>query len=85
MAVWELATNEPTIVTGGAGTGKTTTIKAIIDCYAKYYSKDHILLLAPTGKAARRITESIKNEYTARTIHHALRKSISERFADGSR
>lgn len=80
MAVWELATNEPTIVTGGAGTGKTTTIKAIIDCYAKYYSKDHILLLAPTGKAARRITESIKNEYTARTIHHALRKSISDDY-----
>lgn len=79
-AVRMLNTNKPVIVTGGAGTGKTTTIKAIIDCYAQYYGKDHIILLAPTGKAARRITESIKMEFVAKTIHCALRKSISDEF-----
>lgn len=80
QAVWKLTTNEPTIITGGAGTGKTTTIKAIIDCYARYYKKENILLLAPTGKAARRITESIKHEYTAHTIHNGLRKSLDDDY-----
>ncbi len=58
------------IITGGAGTGKTTILKAIqsiIDRHAKQFS---YLFAAPTGKAARRISESTSSE--ASTIHRML-------------
>ncbi len=56
------------IVTGGPGTGKTTTLKGIIELY-KFYEKS-ILLAAPTGRAAKRMTEVIGLE--AKTIHRLL-------------
>lgn len=57
-----------TILTGGPGTGKTTTINTII----KYFSAhgDDILLAAPTGRAAKRMTET--TGYEASTIHRLL-------------
>lgn len=73
-----LIDNLPCIVTGGAGTGKTSIIKAILDCYAKYHGKKGILLLAPTGKASRRLAE--KTKYEAGTIHRALRKCPDDNF-----
>lgn len=56
------------ILTGGPGTGKTTTIRNLI----RYYEKDHdtILLAAPTGRAAKRMTEAAGCE--AKTIHRLL-------------
>ena len=56
------------VITGGPGTGKTTIIHAII----KYFEQqgDSVLLAAPTGRAAKRITES--TGYKARTIHRLL-------------
>ena len=57
------------IVTGGPGTGKTTTLRAIMDVYHKVFPQDPILLMAPTGLAAKRMTDS--THMAADTIHHA--------------
>ncbi len=59
------------IITGGPGTGKTTTINALI----KYFEDDkrEILLAAPTGRAAKRMTEA--TGYEAKTIHRMLELS----------
>lgn len=73
-----LLTSRPCVVTGGAGTGKTTVVKALIDCYAKTYNKGQILLAAPTGKAARRLAE--KTNLSASTIHKALRKNPEDDY-----
>lgn len=56
------------VITGGPGTGKTTTINAII----KYFEMEELelLLAAPTGRAAKRMTEA--TGYTAQTIHRLL-------------
>lgn len=68
MAVVEAAANGLLIITGGPGTGKTTTINAII----KFFELEgmEILLAAPTGRAAKRMTEA--TGYEARTIHRLL-------------
>lgn len=65
------------IITGGPGTGKTTIIKAIVTLYQsinKLSDRDlikEIALLAPTGRASKRMAESCK--LPASTIHHFLR------------
>ena len=67
-AVYEAAANGVMILTGGPGTGKTTTINAMIGLFE---SKGwNILLAAPTGRAAKRMTEATGRE--ARTIHRLL-------------
>lgn len=68
MAVKEAIRNGLTIITGGPGTGKTTTINAIIH----YFIQEgmDILLAAPTGRAAKRMTET--TGYEAQTIHRML-------------
>ncbi len=70
-AVAEAAGNGLLILTGGPGTGKTTTINAII----KFFESEgmDILLAAPTGRAAKRMTET--TGYEARTIHRLLELS----------
>ncbi len=71
-----LVGSAPCIVTGGAGTGKTSVIDQVIKCYQRYHEgSDAILLVAPTGKAARRLEE--KTHFPANTIHKALRKMYS--------
>ena len=67
-AVAEAAGNGLFILTGGPGTGKTTTINTII----KYFEAEgmEILLAAPTGRAAKRMTET--TGYEAKTIHRLL-------------
>ena len=68
LAVLEAARSGLLILTGGPGTGKTTTINAII----RYFERQgaEILLAAPTGRAAKRMTEATGHE--ARTIHRLL-------------
>lgn len=63
------------IITGGPGTGKTTIVKAIIEMYLKLNKDnttvaDYIALLAPTGKAAKRLKES--TQLPSMTIHKYL-------------
>ena len=60
--------NNICVITGGPGTGKTTIIKTIIDIYTK--NKMKVVLCAPTGRAAKRITETTGVE--AKTIHRLL-------------
>ena len=62
------------IITGGPGTGKTTIIKCIIDIYEKNGLK--VLLAAPTGRAAKRMSESTGRE--AKTIHRLLEMGVSD-------
>lgn len=65
------------IITGGPGTGKTTIISSIIDLYRKVnkisYDKtiEEVVLLAPTGRASKRLTE--KSLFPASTIHSFLK------------
>ncbi len=70
-AVIESVKNGLLIITGGPGTGKTTTINTII----RYFEKEDmsILLAAPTGRAAKRMTEA--TGYEAMTIHRMLELS----------
>ena len=58
------------VVTGGPGTGKTTTLNGIISAYEKMFPKNKISLCAPTGRAAQRMSESTGRE--AVTMHRLL-------------
>ena len=58
------------ILTGGPGTGKTTTVKGIIYCYQMMHPEHKIKLAAPTGRAAQRLAES--TEMPATTVHKLL-------------
>lgn len=64
--------NPVTIITGGPGTGKTTVTKAVLYVHKELFGEDNSLpcLLAPTGRAARRMTEQTGVE--ASTIHSAI-------------
>lgn len=68
QAVIETQNNGVSIITGGPGTGKTTTINAII----RMFEADgmEVSLAAPTGRAAKRMTEATGHE--AKTIHRML-------------
>ncbi len=68
QAVIEAVNNGLLIITGGPGTGKTTTINTII----RYFEQEdmEILLAAPTGRAAKRMAEA--TGYEAKTIHRLL-------------
>ncbi|MBQ9767807.1 MAG: AAA family ATPase, partial [Lachnospiraceae bacterium] len=79
QAVFETARNGVFILTGGPGTGKTTTIRTML----QYFENEglDILLAAPTGRAAKRMTETTGRE--ARTIHRLLELKVSE--ASGNR
>lgn len=59
------------VLTGGPGTGKTTIVKAIIQIYRELYPQEKIALLAPTGRAAKRLSELTGLE--ACTIHRELK------------
>ena len=67
-AIKAINENNVTIITGGPGTGKTTIIKSIIEIYRQ--KKYKIVLCAPTGRAAKRMTETTGEE--ASTLHRLL-------------
>lgn len=64
----QAATAKVMVLTGGPGTGKTTTTQGIIAAYRAYGLR--VLLAAPTGRAAKRMTEATGLE--AKTIHRLL-------------
>lgn len=64
--------NAVTLLIGGPGTGKTTIERVIIGCFHKHHSSP-VVLVAPTGIAARRMTESCGEQ--ASTVHKALNVS----------
>ena len=67
-AIRQAATAKVMVLTGGPGTGKTTTTHGIISAYKAFGLR--ILLAAPTGRAAKRMTEATGLE--AKTIHRLL-------------
>ena len=69
------ASNKVMVITGGPGTGKTTIINAILKIFGRLGVD--ILLAAPTGRAAKRMTEATGHE--ARTIHRMLEFSPQKR------
>jgi exodeoxyribonuclease V alpha subunit len=64
--------NKLMVITGGPGTGKTTIINAILKIFSTL--KVNIMLAAPTGRAAKRMTEATGHK--AKTIHRMLEYSI---------
>ena len=67
-AILTINESNVTIITGGPGTGKTTIIKSILEIYKLRGNK--VVLCAPTGRAAKRMTETTGEE--ASTLHRLL-------------
>ena len=67
-----MAVREPvSVITGGPGTGKTTVLNVVISALMRFgFKEERILLVAPTGKAAKRMTEQTGVE--ASTIHRMV-------------
>lgn len=71
------ALTEPlSVITGGPGTGKSTIINAICNIHSKTWPRELLYLAAPTGRAAKRITETSGRD--AQTIHRLLKYSPVE-------
>ena len=77
VAIREALSNGVMILTGGPGTGKTTVVRALLRMFSQMQMKT--FLAAPTGRAAKRMSEATGEE--ARTIHRMLEMEKSE---DGS-
>lgn len=69
-AVYMALNNRLSILTGGPGTGKTATTNVIVQFIHEHNPKARVKLLAPTGKAAKRLSEM--TGYEAMTIHRGL-------------
>lgn len=80
QAIMEAVRNGLLVITGGPGTGKTTTINGII----RYFEMEglDICLAAPTGRAAKRMTET--TGYEAKTIHRMLELTGAPEEKSGS-
>lgn len=77
QAVQAALTHRVTILTGGPGTGKTTTVRTILDLCQ--HEQRRVLLAAPTGRAAKRLAETTGAE--AKTIHRLLEFKPGEGMA----
>ncbi|WP_223154984.1 SF1B family DNA helicase RecD2 [Alkalibacillus aidingensis] len=83
-AVKKALTEKVMLLTGGPGTGKTTVVKGIIHCYETLFNQgkakhtSDYILAAPTGRAAKRLSES--TGLKAKTIHSLLGWSGEEHF-----
>lgn len=73
-AVREAVLGQVTVITGGPGTGKTTIVKCILQALKKWTNR--VLLLAPTGRASKRLSEACNHK--ASTIHRALEMTYKE-------
>ena len=83
-AIYESLTHSFVIITGGPGTGKTTIVKAVVDLFIalsanKKAITQQIKLVAPTGKAAKRLSEA--TQFEATTIHRLLGYDFTGTFS----
>ncbi|MBQ9132797.1 MAG: ATP-dependent RecD-like DNA helicase [Clostridia bacterium] len=74
QAIFDALENGVMLLTGGPGTGKTTVVRALLHIFSSMDLK--IALCAPTGRAAKRLSESTSHE--AKTIHRLLEYSGEE-------
>ncbi len=89
QAILEALRHQSMILTGGPGTGKTTVIKGVVHVFYKYHAlprpsyneEGAIHLIAPTGRAAKRMQEA--TGYYATTIHRFLGYGFDGSFAYG--
>jgi exodeoxyribonuclease V alpha subunit len=84
VALLEALRQPVLVLTGGPGTGKTTIIRLLCDCLGNLNGK--VVLAAPTGRAARRMTEATGHE--AKTLHRLLEIQFNPddtRFETGRR
>ncbi|MBQ7225072.1 MAG: ATP-dependent RecD-like DNA helicase [Clostridia bacterium] len=75
-AIFEAVTNGVTVLTGGPGTGKTTVVRALLQIFGRLGVS--CALCAPTGRAAKRMSEATQNE--AKTIHRLLEVSTGNEY-----
>lgn len=75
-AIRAVMDNSVTVITGGPGTGKTTTLRGIISMFEDMGK--HVVLAAPTGRAAKRMSELSGAE--AKTIHRLLGYSMGRGY-----
>ncbi len=73
-AIYDALISGVMVLTGGPGTGKTTVVRALIDIFDSIGYK--VALCAPTGRAAKRLSESTSRE--ARTVHRLLEMEYAE-------
>ena len=83
-AVYAAYRHSLSIITGSPGTGKTTLLKTILEVYRRLHPKGEIVLMAPTGRASRRMAESTGFD-KARTLHSGLGLGSEEDDANRSR
>ena len=76
QAVRTALKSKVTVLTGGPGTGKTTTMRAVIDLLEKYNRR--YALTSPTGRAAKRLSQA--TDRSAKTIHRLLEFAPGEGF-----
>lgn len=63
--------NNVSFIVGGPGTGKTTIVNAMVNIFKQYFPYHNLIVVAPTGRAAKRINEICEVE--SKTIHSLLR------------
>lgn len=80
-AIYDALSSGVMILTGGPGTGKTTVVRALLRIFSAIGMK--VALCAPTGRAAKRLSESTSEE--AKTIHRLLEMGVDRKNATGQR
>lgn len=74
QAITNFFRNGISLIVGGPGTGKTTIVKAMVNMFKQYFPYNNLIVVAPTGRAAKRITEICEVE--AKTIHSLLKWNL---------
>ena len=79
-AAEKVVKNRFSVITGGPGTGKTTTVAKIIAGILSVYPDERIVLAAPTGKAAARMTEALLSENTKKNLKGFVEDEVLQKI-----